>query len=117
MPSQEQKRSEFALQKIVNIQVNNEMANFIVGTPNMIQSNGLGQMMAFIKSKGDEAKYTFVFDTISEWLHRRYPEILNEPQGFFRSISQLDQNIYLQAQEEAMLMLQWLKRYARSFQQ
>lgn len=122
MQTKEQKRSQFALEQITahfNDQVDEETANFIVGAPTMILTNGLGQSMAFLLSKKDrQDKYGQVFAIIRTWLEQDFKE-LNQPSEmeFLKQFSMLDQSVYLTAQREALAVLQWLKRYARAFQQ
>ena len=122
MISKEQKRSKFALDQLKGKTIDEDFANFIVGTPTMILQNGFGQTMAFLlskcKGKEDDAnKYFFVFKAIAGWSERESDKISSEPSGFFEAVSQLHQSEYLTLQEEALKMLQWLKRYARAFQE
>lgn len=121
MVSKEQKRSEFALEKIDSLgSVKEDLVNFIVGTPTMILQNGFGQTMAFFLSKSGlkkkHDKHTFVFDVIAEWTQRENPDIQKDPKSFLELLSKLDQTSYMTLQEETLKMLQWLKRYARAFQ-
>jgi CRISPR-associated protein Cmr5 len=127
MNSKEQSRSRFALDSIENLtkntgEVKEDLANFIVGTPTMILQNGLGQTMAFLLSKCKGAKdpkdkHYFTYQAIAKWCKRQNEKISDEPHDFFSGISQMPQNQYLMLQEEALKMLQWLKRYARAFQE
>jgi len=127
MNSKEQLRSRFALDSIENLtqktgDVKKDLANFIVGTPTMILQNGLGQTMAFLLSKCKGAndpteKHYFTYQAIAKWCKRQNEKISDEPHDFFSGISQMPQNEYLMLQEEALKMLQWLKRYARAFQE
>ena len=122
MQTKEQKRSLFALEQIsrhFNDQVDQETANFIVGMPTMILTNGLGQSMAFLLSKGErQSKYGRVFDIISTWLQQDIQELAAPSEmEFLKQFSRLDQSVYLTAQQETLAVLQWLKRYARAFQQ
>ena len=130
MISREQERSDFALKQLKgtfsngeNITIKKELANFIVGAPTMILQNGFGQTMAFLLSKckgkdEKEDKHLFTFTTIARWSERVSDEkVPSEKSGFFEAVSNLEPNDYLKLQEEALKMLQWLKRYARAFQE
>lgn len=120
MPTKEQQRSAFALQKITTAWNNNvptQDANFIVGSPTMIMTNGIAQAMAFFLSKGED-RCTRVFTILKEWLSQEVtalPDNANNHQ-FLAQFANLEQNDYLRAQQEALALLQWLKRYARAFQ-
>ena len=99
-----------------------DIANFIVGAPTMILQNGFGQTMAFLLSKckgktEKKDKHFFTFTTIARWSERINEKVPFEISGFFEAVSSLEQNDYLKLQEEALKMLQWLKRYARAFQE
>lgn len=127
MVSKEQKRSKFALDQIQNIlndggRVPEEVANFIVGAPTMILQNGFGQTMAYLLSKckgmvDPKEKHYFTFKVIAGWCERENNQISINPSVFFDKVSQLNQHEYLHLQEEALKMLHWLKRYAKSFQE
>ncbi len=129
MISKEQKRSDYALQQLQGIMKNEhasaipkETASFIVGTPTMILQNGLGQTMAFLLSKcagkiQASNKHYFTFQAIAGWSNTINSTIPIDHIGFFKAVSNLNQTDYLTLQEEALKMLQWLKRYARAFQE
>lgn len=128
MISKEQQRSDYALKQLRNFMngdsphVPKEIATFIVGTPTMILQNGLGQTMAFLLAKCDgvpdlDNKHYFTFKAIAGWSHVINRTVPNDHMKFFQSVSNLNQNEYLTLQEEALKMLQWLKRYAKAFQQ
>ncbi len=120
MRTKEQIRSEFALNKIeqkFNGRVAKDTANFIVGMPTMILTNGLGQSLAFLLSKSDQ-KHKVVFDIIKEWLTIENSNLsANSDIGFLGRFSTIEQKKYLEAQNEALAMLNWLKRYARAFEE
>ena len=122
MISKEQERSDFALKQLKNIAIEEEFANFIVSIPSMILQNGLAQTMAFLLSKckgieDNSNKYYLVFKIIASWSYRVNNNVpFNDSLQFFEIISNLEQDKYLSLQEEALKMLQWLKRYARAFQ-
>lgn len=122
MISKEQKRSKFALQCLQRHgAIDKDLANFIVGMPTMILQNGFAQTMAFLLSKGngkdENEKHNFVFNTICAWSHQENNKIHSDKHIFFNAISELSQEEYLILQEEALKLLQWLKRYARAFQE
>lgn len=127
MNSMEQKRSDFALAQINegmngSKNISSDLATFIVGTPTMILQNGLGQTMAFLLAKcsgeqNPDNKHYFTFNAIAQWIRHVKPGISTDPMEFFTAVSNLEQQDYLILQDEALKMLQWLKRYAKAFQQ
>jgi len=122
MISKEQERSRFALNQLDKRKITDDLAKFIVGAPAMILQNGFGQAMAFLLSKckgaTDESdKHYFTFRTIARWSHRINDAVPDRGSDFFAAVAKLEQSDYLKLQEEALKMLQWLKRYARAFQE
>jgi len=127
MISKEQQRSKFALDRIEkaiqsNGKISDEFASFIAGTPTMILQNGFGQTMAFLLSKckgifNAQEKYYFTFESIARWCERENQNVTSNPLPFLKKISELKQAEYLSLQEETLKMLQWLKRYAKAFQE
>lgn len=120
MPTtKEQQRSAFALQRINDFGANvpTDAANFIVGTPTMILTNGIAQAMAFLVAKGD-TRTLGVFSILKDWLAQEIPALAQNANDrqFLAQFANLEQNDYLRAQQEALALLQWLKRYARAFE-
>jgi CRISPR-associated protein Cmr5 len=122
MQTKQQQRAAFALdslQKECGNTIRKETATFIVGTPTMILTNGIGQTMAFLLSKkGDKEKKTY--DIIKKWLCKTMKDVLGDAASddieFLRKFNGMSQKDYLKAQHEALRFLEWLKRYARAFQ-
>ena len=123
--TKQQKRAAFALKKVKNFidtkkddKEFHDLANFIVGMPNMILSNGLGQTLAFLLSKKDnKQKKTFL--VIKEWIQSPENSSINIPGNsdmeFLTAFSEIDQKKYIDVQNETLRLMEWLKRYARAF--
>lgn len=120
--TKQQKRAEFALNALNEFKITglpSETATFIVGMPNMILSNGLGQSLAFLKAKSSKKERNFVFNVLKKYLCEEYSsEFSKEPDdySFLKKLNELDQAQYIKMQEEVLRMLEWLKRYARAFE-
>ena len=117
-----QERAEYALNKVLEIKnLSKEYKSFTAGTPTVILQNGFGQAMAFWLSKGEE-KHKFVFNSIKGWLIKK-DFIKLEPENtennidakFILKLSKISQKDYLAAQKEALLFLEWIKRYTSAF--
>lgn len=122
--TKQQKRAAFALKQVKNFKDTqgndkefHELANFIVGVPNMILSNGLGQTLAFLLTKKDKQKKTF--SVIKDWLEDSnnpfFTAKANTEMDFLTKFTTLDQKTYLSMQDETLRLVEWLKRYARAF--
>ncbi|HRQ45035.1 MAG TPA: type III-B CRISPR module-associated protein Cmr5 [Candidatus Goldiibacteriota bacterium] len=121
MVTKEQARASFALEMITECfrdKVDKDTANFIVGAPTMILTNGLGQSMAFLLSKKDKEKHKNLFLIIKKWLSKECAALnADADMDFLKQLAAAEQKTYVNAQNEALAMLQWLKRYARAFQE
>ena len=124
--TKQQKRAAFALKSLLKDKGDNvekKLATFIVGMPNMILSNGLGQSLAFLKAKG-KGEHKFVFDVIKKYLCKNYEDIFGKPAqdnfqddfDFLKKFTEISQGNYIKMQDETLRMLEWLKRYARAFE-
>lgn len=116
-----QERAEFALQVVLENKAVDKLKPFSAGAPTVILQNGFGQAMAFWRSRGDgkdkNKKYTCIFDSVKKWLKNND---LIESEGdrdeeFILKLSQVSQKEYINAQKEAVLLLEWIKRYASAF--
>lgn len=123
METKQQQRAAFALkalEKFREIGVKKEYSQFIVGMPNMILSNGLGQSLAFLKAKSSKEERNFVFFVLKKYLLEEYKSDFTNVQddfSFLEKINSVSQSKYIKMQEEVLKMLEWLKRYARAFEQ
>ena len=117
-----QERAEFALNAVLENKNIDKLKSFSAGAPTVILQNGFGQAMAFWLSKGGnnegkEKKYKFISDSIKNWLIKK--EFIksenNDNKKFILKLSEINQNEYLAAQKEALLLLEWIKRYASAF--
>lgn len=121
-----QKRAEYALEIVLAARGVEKFDSLAAGAPSMILQNGFGQTMAFWASKGGEEpsklKYFKLFDAVKNWLSLNRGDIqnnfikpTNSREDFLLALSSLDQTEYLAAQNEALKLLEWIKRYANAF--
>lgn len=122
--TKQQKRAKFALDEIVKYKDSSknkaefhDFANFIVGMPNMILSNGLAQTLAFLLTKKDKQKKAF--DIIKNWIQTPNNASFgikgDTDIAFLKSFSMINQKTYIDVQNETLRLVEWLKRYARAF--
>ena len=114
----QQKRAKFALEALKNEEISKDLANFIVGTPTMLLSNGLGQTMAFLMAKKDKKERKFVFDVIKKYLYKNYEDYFTsqDDKDFMMKFHNIDFYKQIEMHNEILKMLEWLKRYARAFE-
>jgi len=127
-----QKRAEFALREVLNIQDANlkkDFKNFSAGAPSTILQNGFGQAMAFWLSKGTDKdlnvrendKHIKTFDIIMKWLsYDNGTDVRNtfatrtNRREFIQELAGMSQQSYFVAQKETLALLEWVKRYANA---
>lgn len=118
-----QERSRFALEKVKNLRDDRKkFGTFAQGLPAMVKQNGFGQTLAFLLHKGtdeqgnlDHSKeHTQAFEILAAWLEKRQILADTAPAAVMASLSQMSQQDYLRAQEEALALWEWVKRYANA---
>jgi len=117
----QQQRAKFALERVQKLPVKlkpNEQLEFISyasGLPAMIHMNGLGQAMAFCKLKSKERdSYGELYQLVSDWLcadHQPY----QGQSDVLTGITQCDMAHYQLAQAEALVLMSWVKKFAKAF--
>lgn len=122
MENMQQERAKFAIEQLEKISINQvidkDTATFIVGMPNMILSNGIGQTMAFLLAKNDKEKK--VYKILKNWICKKYANLGftdKSDMDFIKTFCTLKQDKYLEIQRECLRLCEWLKRYARAFQE
>lgn len=122
MENIQQERAKFAIEQLEKISSNQvidkDIATFIVGMPNMILSNGIGQTLAFLLAKTDKEKK--VYRILKNWICKKYANLGftdKSDMDFIKTFCTLKQDKYLEIQRECLRLCEWLKRYARAFQE
>lgn len=77
--------------------------------PTLIQTNGLGQTLAFLKAKGKD-HHIQMFNHLSEWLLTR----IDGTGDLLSRVFAMESQTYRLATSEALAFLQWLKRFAEA---
>jgi CRISPR-associated protein Cmr5 len=118
-----QERASYALEKVLNLKCDRtDFKSFSAGVPSMILQNGFGQVLAFLLAKGTDKelklkendKHIVMFNIIREWLvNKGFAKGENE-KDFIIRLNEMSQQEYLTAQEEALKLLEWVKRYANA---
>ena len=114
-----QNRAAFCLDQLadINDKIREDFKPFSAGLPSFILQNGFGQALAFLVAKGKakyDDKHLTAFRIICDWLVERNIIKSEQPKDILLQIARLEQTQYLQAQQETLAMLEWLKRYANA---
>ena len=118
--SMDQERAEFALTKIQAILGGSdkshkvEVRRYLNNLPALIRMNGLGQALAFFRMKGEGTAHEAIYRMVGAWLCDASSKgrIFSESADALSAITQSDMAHYMAAQNEALALLQWLKKFA-----
>ena len=110
-------RSEFALEQIQTLKGDKkskeEFGKLVAGLPAMVLQNGFGHTLAFLLAKGTD-KHTQAFEIIVKWLKNRRLVSNTSAEVSVKELSTMPQSQYVMAQNEALEVLEWVKRYANA---
>ena len=84
--------------------------------PMLVLTNGLGQTLAFLRSKGKNDpsdEHTILFNHLSQWTMSQVAPNVNN-QNLLDWILNNDSTAYRRATTEALAYLSWLKRFAEA---
>ena len=111
--TQEQRRAAQAWQDVSNDVKGKgfagEYKSLVSSAPADVQTNGLGQTLAFWKSKG-KSEHNTLYRHLSTWVIQE----MGEQGDLLQWITHTDSLRYRQATVEALAFLVWLKRFAQA---
>lgn len=119
MRTMAQKRAEFALRETRRAKQSadpEKLKSFSAGAPSMILQNGFGQAIAFWLAKNKE-EHKALFHILTEWLKLTDQHNFGncrQPADYIQRLSTMDQQEYLKSQNEALALLEWIKRFANA---
>uniref|UniRef100_A0A7C4PHX0 CRISPR type III-B/RAMP module-associated protein Cmr5 n=1 Tax=Anaerolinea thermolimosa TaxID=229919 RepID=A0A7C4PHX0_9CHLR len=112
--SLEQERAAHAYEAVKNAKgkKDKELKSLARSAPASIQSNGLGQTLAFWKAKKEE-HHLALYNALSGWLKKQLP--LTNDLDLLEWIATTATSLqYRQATAEALAYLNWYKRFAEA---
>lgn len=81
--------------------------------PAMLQTNGLGQMLAFLRAKAAEREHLLLYQDISSWVMTQL-EVQDSPDRLLEWLLDQDTAHYRRATNETAAYMNWLKRFAEA---
>jgi len=109
------KRAYNCVIAVKDTQFEDKYSSYVKSAPTMILSNGLGQSLAFWKSKAASRSIEAqAYQTLLSNLDENVQIISNQGQLFDAVINRFDHSQYKLAAKEALAFLAWLKRFASS---
>ena len=82
--------------------------------PFMIHANGLGQALAFFKSKNGSDGYGELFLILQSWLTQTGRPFADKT-DVMQAVTDTDMNTYRVAQAEAIEYMDWVKKFASAY--
>ncbi len=119
----EQKRARAAMEFVQRHRNNSgqraKLRTLIQRSPVMILQNGLGQTLAFLLADagdGQEGRNAagLLHDRLEQWLCRERP-IYHQEGGLMTQLTAGSRHDYLRAQQEALALLGWMKKFAEAW--
>jgi CRISPR-associated protein Cmr5 len=116
----EQKRAQFALKRVKAAcadasVIDSEFKAYIRRLPAMIQTNGLGQSLAFYNARmREKAAYLHIVNLVNDWLCQPGMPYENSRDAL-DGITTEDMFLYRQADAELRALLSWLKKFAEAY--
>jgi CRISPR-associated protein Cmr5 len=113
-----QRRAAYALERINALKETGGYGNYVSyvkSLPAAILINGLGQAAATLLAANDDP-HKILYTQLSTWLCGDLPEMPYQgAPDLIRALVTHDQSLYLRAQGESLLLLEWLKKFATAF--
>lgn len=114
----QQSRAKHALDSIMSIKEDkkvshSDFAGACTAAPSMIHVNGLGQTLAYCRSKG--GVHYQVYRILSDWLTAQGQPLHGKGGDALKAITEGNMGSYLAAQAEAQEYLSWLKKFAKAY--
>ena len=115
----QQKRAAHAWECIekVNAGIQKKYGSLVRGLPALIQSDGLGQMLAFLKAKDKNkgnTEHIEAYSNISNWINIEFGFTYKEDETLLEWLLTQETSMYRRATAEALAYLNWLKRFAEA---
>ncbi|TQE88533.1 type III-B CRISPR module-associated protein Cmr5 [Ureibacillus terrenus] len=85
--------------------------SYVKKMPAMIQVNGLGQTLAFYYSKKNKKAYYEIYQTITSWLKKEFPQFFTKEQTLVEVVINLDSSDYRMFTIEVMALLNWMRKF------
>ena len=107
----EQARASHAWDNVEKVRSNQkEYGTLARKLPALLQTNGLGQTLAFIRSKPDKPHFEMLYRHLSDWVVAQ----MSGSGDLLEWVIQQDSSRYRRATTEAIAYAMWLRRFAEA---
>jgi len=109
----ENNRAKFAFGMVRNVTQNkSEYKSWSKKIPVLIKTNGLGQTLAFMKSR-DKGETNLMLKQIHEWLVLKNE--LKKEDDLIKKITEIDSTVYRRWSREIIALFNWVRRFADGY--
>ncbi len=109
----ENNRAKFAFEMVQAVSdKKDEYKSWSKKIPVLIKTNGLGQTLAFMKSR-DKQETNLMLEQIQRWLVRKNE--LTEQDDLIKKITEIDSSIYRRWTREIIALFNWVRRFAEGY--
>jgi CRISPR-associated protein Cmr5 len=115
----QQKRAAHAWKCIEKVQagIQKKYGSLVRGLPALIQSDGLGQTLAFLKAKDKNkgnTEHIEAYTNISNWISIEFGVTYKQGETLLEWLLTQETPMYRRVTAEALAYLNWLKRFAEA---
>lgn len=117
MQTLQQKRASDALRQVkalVPLNEGDKLKARASELPFMIHTSGLGPALAFFKSKKEKDGYDHLYRILQSWLTQPGRPFAQQA-DLMLAITQADFRTYRMAQAEAIVYMDWVKKFAKAY--
>ncbi len=109
----ENDRAKFAFEMVRSVsQKKDEYKSWSKKIPVLIKTNGLGQTLAFMKSR-DKEETNLMLGQIHTWLAKK--KELGNGDDLIRKITEIDSSTYRRWSREIIALFNWVRRFADGY--
>ncbi len=113
----ENNRAKFAFDMVQNVKKRvpdkkDEYVSWSKKIPVLIKTNGLGQTLAFMKSRAKD-ETNLMLKQIKDWLVLKNE--LNEKDDLVKKITEIDSSTYRRWTREVIALFNWVRRFAEGY--
>lgn len=118
LQTMDQQRACYALDEIEKLtqkkpDFQTEIRRHANGLPALIHMNGLGQALAFYRMKGLDSSHGKIYQIVGNWLcGETAGRVFVMQSDALKAITTADMFAYMAAQNEALALLEWLKKFS-----
>lgn len=97
--------------------IQKKYGQLVRGLPSLVQSDGLGQTLAFLKAKDKNkgnSEHIVAYQHVSDWIRKEFDISYGNGETLLEWLLKQETPMYRRASAEVLAYLSWLKRFAEA---